>query len=319
MPLWATLALPTTAWHAQHARLSAIAERAAPSRAFALRNLDVAVTLEIAGEPTSGVAHGSEWLWWWCFPALAVRVGCRSSVSQRSTRGVLLGPTGADLASAAEGIAYLHNVSLRDGLLESLKAAQRAMARHQSLAPFAVLDAHVEGRRADGAWIAGPLNSYRLFCCCSLFAGLGHLLDDDEVKRAALQTLRHFRAGDALVYHGGGPGTAGYDEDDERRRTPLCDADWRSLELVGGTKLQWEVPLGLGSGVGGDPDAVFALIDTNETKALDRTELLEHLLASGQEPETIAELFAVLDSNGDGFITPDEFRAGFGAFLEMCG
>ena len=58
-------------------------------------------------------------------------------------------------------------------------------------------------------------------------------------------------------------------------------------------------------------DKAFAEIDTNNNGTIDHKELLQHLLATGQEPETISELFAALDTNKDGEITRDEFAAGF--------
>ena len=58
-------------------------------------------------------------------------------------------------------------------------------------------------------------------------------------------------------------------------------------------------------------DAAFAEIDTNQNGTIGHTELLQHLLGKGQEPETISELFAALDTNKDGQITREEFAAGF--------
>ncbi|KOO31570.1 hypothetical protein Ctob_005990 [Chrysochromulina tobinii] len=90
------------------------------------------------------------------------------------------------------------------------------MQQHKLRPPFAVLDAHVEGRTPDGEWARGPLGSFRLFCSATLFAALAHIEGDDEVKRAAVKTLRYFRPEDALVYRAGAPGTAGYDKEERR-------------------------------------------------------------------------------------------------------
>ena len=54
-------------------------------------------------------------------------------------------------------------------------------------------------------------------------------------------------------------------------------------------------------------DAVFVEIDMNRNRTISHTELLQHLLGMGQEPETIRELFAALDTNQDGEITSEEF------------
>ena len=243
--------LPSTNWHARNNRLAAVAERAEKVRPYALRSL-------AAGCP----AGSAEWLWW-CFPGLAERCGCRSSISQRSAQGVLLGPSGADLQSASEGLAYLRNAALREGLLRCFEAVQQAMQQHKLRPPFAVLDAHVEGRTPDGEWARGPLGSFRLFCSATLFAALAHIEGDDEVKRAAVKTLRYFRPEDALVYRAGAPGTAGYAKEEVRRHTTLSDADWPSLELCS-RELDWPDSLGFN---GASADHVFSLIRTKAAGA----------------------------------------------------
>ena len=266
--------LPVTGWQVRNARLIAIAERAEAVRPTVLRSL--------------AVGGRSEW-WWWVFPGLAVRCGCRSSVAQRSVNGTPLGPTGADLASPAEAAAYLNHMTLRAGLLSSLEAVVAAMRRHATRAPFAVLDAPVGGRAPEGAWTAGPLLAFRLFCCASLFAAVAHLVNDEAVEGAALAALRHFRKRDGLAYVPAGPGTAGhaFDVDDvARHRTPLYGADVATLLLVS-RGVEWADALGLAleptAGMRGRPDdELFERLDTSGDGVLDRRELLDCLLRAGQ-------------------------------------
>ena len=65
-------------------------------------------------------------------------------------------------------------------------------------------------------------------------------------------------------------------------------------------------------------DSIFAIIDTNKSGTIESSELLLHLLVAGQEPETIAELFLGLDTDQDGVISKDEWRAGYARFLNLA-
>ena len=58
-------------------------------------------------------------------------------------------------------------------------------------------------------------------------------------------------------------------------------------------------------------DAIFDAIDADKSGEIDQTELIMHLLGLGQEHESVSELFAVLDADGDGLISREEFIAGF--------
>ncbi len=68
---------------------------------------------------------------------------------------------------------------------------------------------------------------------------------------------------------------------------------------------------------GAHADAIFAIVDTNQSGTIEPAELLVHLLVAGQEPETIADLFLHLDRDGDGVISPDEWRAGYERFVAL--
>jgi len=64
---------------------------------------------------------------------------------------------------------------------------------------------------------------------------------------------------------------------------------------------------------------LFALIDKDASGSVDASELLDYMLGSGQEPETIGELFAALDTNKDGVVSQDEFERGFNTFSNYDG
>ena len=66
-----------------------------------------------------------------------------------------------------------------------------------------------------------------------------------------------------------------------------------------------------------EADSIFAIIDTDHSGTIEPNELLLHLLDQGQEPETIAELFRGLDTDGDGVITKEEWRAGYARFRSL--
>ena len=62
-------------------------------------------------------------------------------------------------------------------------------------------------------------------------------------------------------------------------------------------------------------DQLFATIDTDRNGSVSQQELLTYLLGVGVEQEEIAHIFAALDTDGDGRITPDEWRAGYARYV----
>ena len=165
---------------------------------------------------------------WWLFPTLAARGGDMNSARMAP------GPSGADLADADEAIAYLQNAQLRSGLLAALNAVDCAMSAAGPKAPWQVLDRGF-GRTADGEWVSGPVDSYKVWCSATLFAAVAHKLTppDAEVRAAAMGVLRHFK-GD-VVYTSGGRGTAGGPTSTRYVLGPAPDEG--TLALVGG--VQW--------------------------------------------------------------------------------
>lgn len=55
---------------------------------------------------------------------------------------------------------------------------------------------------------------------------------------------------------------------------------------------------------------IFDEIGKDENGTINHSELLQYLLGKGQEPETVSELFAILDTNDDGQISREELAAG---------
>ncbi|KAJ8612118.1 hypothetical protein CTAYLR_002418 [Chrysophaeum taylorii] len=156
---------------------------------------------------------------WWIFPTLGERGGDANSARQN-----------ADLASVEEAAAYVAHPRLRAGLLEALEAAATAFERHATQAPWRVLDAGF-GRAADGKWIAGPVDAFKLRCCATLFAVLAAREKDTQLRAACLRVLATFK-GDC-VYAAGGPGTAGYVDSLAARRNVLAGPDESTLEMLG--------------------------------------------------------------------------------------
>ena len=58
-------------------------------------------------------------------------------------------------------------------------------------------------------------------------------------------------------------------------------------------------------------NGIFDAIDTDKSGTIDAHELMMHLLGVGQEHESVSTLFKVLDTDGDGLISREEFIAGF--------
>ena len=63
---------------------------------------------------------------------------------------------------------------------------------------------------------------------------------------------------------------------------------------------------------------IFDQIDTDQSGGLDKGEITIHLLALGQEQETVMEMFALLDADNDGLISREEFVNGFQKYQEFC-
>ena len=63
---------------------------------------------------------------------------------------------------------------------------------------------------------------------------------------------------------------------------------------------------------------IFDQIDTDRSGGIDKGEITIHLLALGQEQETVMEMFALLDADNDGLISREEFVNGFQKYQEFC-
>ena len=188
-------------------RMDHLVKAGAEDRELALRELE------------AGQKRG-HWIWW-AFPTLAVRGGGQHP--------------GAELASVAEAREYARHPILRSALLTQFQTLTRAMAKHGKQAPWAVLDAGF-GRSADGEWVDGPVDSFKVFCCATLFAVLAHEAGDDALRAAALAVLERF-TGD-VVYSAAGEGTSGYLDGASSQRFVLQGADGPTLQLLG--QPDWE-------------------------------------------------------------------------------
>ena len=58
-------------------------------------------------------------------------------------------------------------------------------------------------------------------------------------------------------------------------------------------------------------NAIFDQIDADKSGEIESKELIMALLGLGQEHETVSDLFRVLDTDGNGSISREEFIAGF--------
>jgi len=144
----------------------------------------------------------------------------------------------ADLSDVAFATAYAEHQELRRALTLSFETAATSFAacakRGEDKAPWRVLDAGF-GRRADGAWIQGPVDSFKLFCSATLFAAIAHREGHADLKRSALSVLQHF-TGD-VVYSSKGEGSSGHYSDGEVRNV-LKGHDDVTLKLAGVTDWQ---------------------------------------------------------------------------------
>ena len=177
-------------------------------------------------EMAAGEKKG-HWVWW-AFPTLKVRGGDMNSATVK----------GADIKDVDHAIAYAKHHELRKQLLETLRVADAAFAKAatggKGQGPWRVLDKGF-GRSSDGQWVSGPVDAFKCFCSCTLFAAVAHRLGDESLKGAALGVLAHF-TGD-VVYTAGRKGTAGFvdAEGSSSARTVLKGHDEHTLALVGGT------------------------------------------------------------------------------------
>ena len=155
---------------------------------------DVALT-----ELAAGRKRG-HWVWW-VFPTLAQRGGDANSARQH-----------ADLMSVDEAEAYASHAELRNGLVASFDAASTAFgaaaAGGATQVTWLVLDSGF-GRAADGMWVAGPVDAFKLRCSATLFGALAQRAGDAALLEAARRVLGFFTA-DGVVYTAAGRGTAGH-------------------------------------------------------------------------------------------------------------
>lgn len=107
----------------------------------------------------------------------------------------------------------------------------------------------------------------------------------------------------------------------------LCDACEKSVSLhINGheerakhlSRLMCPVCRGFEIEDGASADSIFAIVDRDGNGVIESSELLHHLLVAGQEVESIAELFRVLDTDADGVISREEWNAGFDRFLHLA-
>ena len=63
--------------------------------------------------------------------------------------------------------------------------------------------------------------------------------------------------------------------------------------------------------MGDRASSIFDVIDADKSGEIEPAELVMHLLGLGQDHESVSELFAALDTDGDGKISREEFIAGF--------
>ena len=162
---------------------------------------------------------------WWVFPTLRHRGGDSNSGFQK----------GADLQDVNAAVNYAQHPQVRTQLLQTLQVADaafgKAAAGGKGQGPWRVLDKGF-GRLSDGQWVKGPVDAFKAFCSCTLFAAVAHRLGDAQLKTAALKTLDHF-TGD-VVYTAGNKGTAGFVDGEDSSRTVLKGHDQVTLALVGG-------------------------------------------------------------------------------------
>mgnify|MGYP006145764803 CR=1 FL=1 len=176
-------------------------------------------------EMAAGQKEG-HWIWW-VFPTLITRGGDMFSAMQSPA---------ADLSDVAMATAYTGHPELRRQLMLSFRTAAAAFAatQPQTQVPWRVLDAGFD-RQPEGAWLNGPVDSFKVFCSATLFASIAHKEGDDELRKAALAVLEHF-TGD-VVYSSEGPGSSGHS--DEQVRNVLSGHDAVTAKLVG-VGVGWE-------------------------------------------------------------------------------
>jgi len=175
-------------------------------------------------EMAAGQKKG-HWVWW-VFPTLRARGGDANSAFEK----------GADLEDADAAVAYATHPRLRAQLLETLHVADAAFGKAaaddgQGQGPWRVLDKGF-GRSADGVWIRGPVDAFKAFCSCTLFAAVGHRVGDAALQTASLRVLSHF-TGD-VVYTAGNKGSAGHMPGGQSARTVLEGHDEPTLTFFGG-------------------------------------------------------------------------------------
>mmetsp|Transcript_9452 Transcript_9452/g.14008 ORF Transcript_9452/g.14008 Transcript_9452/m.14008 type:complete len:140 (-) Transcript_9452:139-558(-) len=132
--------------------------------------------------------------------------------------------------------------------MKGLRLAAAALEKHSSEAPFHVFDEAFAGRGCRGAWLRGPVDSFKVRASATLFASAASKRGDEELVQAALRLLRHFN-GDCS-YRPEGEGSAGHmtgfpDEDirllgPDIRILHICGVAWGTLlQAAAGTA--WDV------------------------------------------------------------------------------
>ena len=66
-----------------------------------------------------------------------------------------------------------------------------------------------------------------------------------------------------------------------------------------------------------EAERIFNIIDADKSGEIDASELLTHLLAAGIDADEISRTFAAIDTDGDGAITRDEWRAGYARYAAL--
>lgn len=206
--------------------------RAAQAQERALDAMAIAAgeaRLSAHAELKAGQKQG-HWIWY-VFPTLRARGGDMFSMMQNPA---------ADLQDLQMAQAYATHAKLRPQLLESFTIASSAFAAAaaagKTKVPWQVLDAGFN-RSAEGAWLKGPVDSFKVFCCATMFAAVAHKAGDDELRIASLAVLDHFK-GD-VIYYADKKGSSGYRDDaPDEKKNVLMGYDEPTLRLMGGA--EWE-------------------------------------------------------------------------------
>lgn len=175
------------------------------------------IHLEALTEIKAGQKKG-HWIWW-VFPPL------RQCGKDRYT------PDRACLDSLQDAIFYLQDPTLRSNLLAVLVASAQVLARHSARAPWHVFDMAFS-RQPSGQFVKGPVDSYKVRACCTLFAVAAHKEGFSDVHAACLQVLSFF-SGDCAYSDRGSGSVFDRNGDWTEECVPLVGPDTAVLELIG--------------------------------------------------------------------------------------